>query len=113
MVKPLQSSKILAVLIASCSCAYSKLVPTHFCKYLECFKGARTALKCCTQTFMCMLYQTVPQILKETLGAHGQLTATLKDFGRFDCFMQLQCIWSAGPHSFLVNIQNVSRGALH
>ena len=39
----------------------------------------------------------------------------LKDFGRYDCFLQLH-IWSAGPHSFLanINIQNVSKGrALH
>jgi len=30
------------------------------CKYSECFKEACAALKYCNQTFMCMLYQTVP-----------------------------------------------------
>ena len=52
-----------------CSCAYSKLVPTHFCKYSECFKRARrTALKCCTQTFICMPTKLFPQMWKETPG---------------------------------------------
>ena len=49
------------------------------------------------------------KIYEETLGAHGQPTATLRDFGRSDCFLELRT-WSAGPHSFLVNIQNVSKG---
>ena len=49
-------------------------------------------------------------IWKGALRAHGQTTVTLKDFGRSDCFLQLH-IWSAGPHSFLVNIQNVAPGA--
>ena len=40
---------------------------------------------------------------------HGQPTATLKYFGRSDCFLQLH-IWSAGPNSFRVhvNIQSIS-----
>jgi hypothetical protein len=50
-------------------------------------------------------------MLKETVVAHGQATADLKlkDFGCFDCFLQLR-IWSVSPHSnsFLVNIKNVS-----
>ena len=81
-------------------------------------RGARCNLKYCTQTliFMCMLYHTklFPKFFKETPGAHGRPTTTLKDFGRSDCFLQLR-IWSAGPHSFLVNIQIFSKGthALH
>ena len=42
-------------------------------------------------------------------GVHSQPTAALKEFGRSDCFLLLS-ICSAGPHSFLVNIQNVSKG---
>ena len=66
-----------------------------------------------------MQYQTLPANFsyKETmkLGGHGQPIATLRDFGHSDCFLQLRMrTWSAGPHSFLVNIQNVSKGhALH
>ena len=41
---------------------------------------------------------------------HGQPNVTLKYFGRSDCFLQLR-IWLAGPHSFLVNMHNVSKGA--
>ena len=42
---------------------------------------------------------------KETLGAHGQPPATLRVFGSSDGFLQLRA-WSAGPHSFVVNICN-------
>ena len=60
IVNPLQLSKTLAVLNASCNCKYGQLAPLIPCKYSECFKGARTALICCTQTFICMQYHTFP-----------------------------------------------------
>ena len=65
MAKPLQPSKTLAVnmfwllLATAHTLSWSLFIPF---KYSECFKGARTALKYCTQTFMCMLYQTVSAI---------------------------------------------------
>ena len=52
---------------------------------------------------------TVPANFKRNAVVHGLPTTILKDFGRSQCFLQLR-IWSAVPHSFLVNIQNVSKG---
>ena len=58
MANPLQLSKTLAVLIASCNRTFVSWSPLIPCKYSECFKGARTALKCCTHT------KLFPQILQ-------------------------------------------------
>ena len=90
------------VLEAAHMVSWFPLIP---CKYLESFKGVRSALKCCTQSYICMLY--VNQNINFKGNAHGQPTRTLKDFESSDCFLQLR-IWSAGPHSFLVNIQVIS-----
>ena len=104
-----QPSKTLAVMTASCYCAYGQMGSIHSLEIFRMFQRGARCIEILHSNIYDMSYS--PKLVMETLklGARGQATATLKDFGHSDCFLQLR-IWSAGPHSFLatVNIQNVS-----
>ena len=86
---PLQLSKTLAVLIASCICIYGLLGPHSFLVNIQNDSKGRAL-----HWNVAFIPNCSRKFYKETLGAQGQPTATLKDFGCSDCFLQL-CKWSA------------------
>ena len=107
MANPLQLSKTLVVLIASCNCTYIYIWsagPHSFLVNIQNVSKGRAL-----HWNVAFIPNCSCKFYKESLEAQGQPAATLKDFACSDCFWQLH-IWSAGPHSFLVNIRNISKG---